>query len=100
MNHLFERRPTNLKRGDWCPVCSQGKFEKICRGFFEEIFQNNFPKKRPNWLVNSRGNQMELDGYNEELGIAYLAGPEVAKNYAELKKRVKGKQDDTESFVP
>lgn len=37
---------------------------------------------------------------NEELGIAYLAGPEVAKNYAELKKRVKGKQDDTESFVP
>ncbi|GAI00569.1 unnamed protein product, partial [marine sediment metagenome] len=47
-NHLFERRPTNLKRGDWCPVCSQGKFEKICRGFFEEIFQNEFPKARPN----------------------------------------------------
>jgi len=72
-NHLFERRPTNLKRGDWCPVCSQGKFEKICRGFFEEIFQNEFPKERPNWLVNSRENQMELDGYNKSLGLAFEA---------------------------
>lgn len=69
--HIFERRPYNLKRGDWCPVCSQGKFEKICRGFFEEMFQDDFPKERPNWLVNSRGNQMELDGYNKTLSLAF-----------------------------
>ncbi|MFW9897455.1 MAG: hypothetical protein ACFFD7_16745 [Candidatus Thorarchaeota archaeon] len=71
--HIFERRPSNLKRGDWGPVCSQGRFEIICRSFFEEIFQNKFPKGRPNWLVNSRGNQMELDGYNESLGVAFEA---------------------------
>jgi len=29
------------------------------------------PKERPNWLVNSRENQMELDGYNKSLGLAF-----------------------------
>ena len=72
-DHIFERRPYNLKRGDWCPICSEGKFEKICRGFFEEMFQNKFPKEKPNWLINSRGNQMELDGYNERIGLAFEA---------------------------
>ena len=72
-DHIFERRTYNLKRGDWCPVCSQGRFETICRGFFEEMFQNEFPKEKPNWLVNSRGNQMELDGYNKSLGLAFEA---------------------------
>ncbi len=37
---------------------------------------------------------------NEELGIAYLAGPEVAQNYANLKERVRGQKDETEAFVP
>ena len=37
---------------------------------------------------------------NEELGIAYLAGPEVAQNYASLKERVRGQKDETEAFVP
>ena len=71
--HIFEKSPTNLKSGGWCPVCSQGRFETICRGFFEELFQNEFPKERPNWLVNSRGNQMELDGYNKSLDVAFEA---------------------------
>lgn len=71
--HIFERNTSNLKRGDWCPVCSQGRFEKICRGFFKVMFQNKFPKERPNWLLNSRGNQMELDGYNKDLSLAFEA---------------------------
>lgn len=37
---------------------------------------------------------------NEELGIAYLAGPEVAQSYKDLKSRVKGKDDETETYVP
>jgi len=37
---------------------------------------------------------------NEELGIAYLAGPKVAQNYKDLKSRVKGKADETETYVP
>ena len=72
-NHIFESAPTNFKRGDWCPICSQGKFERLTRKFFEEIFQKEFPKERPSWLVNSRGNQMELDGYNKDLSLAFEA---------------------------
>ena len=58
---------------DWCPQCSQGKFERLSRSFFEEIFQKEFPKERPSWLVNSRGNKMELDGYNKDLKLAFEA---------------------------
>jgi len=36
----------------------------------------------------------------DELGIAYLAGPEVAKNYGEFKESVRGKSDEFEEFVP
>jgi len=67
----FERNTTNLNRGDWCPTCNQGKWEEICRSFFEEMFNDKFPKKKPNWLNNSRGNQMELDGFNEKLKLAF-----------------------------
>jgi len=37
------------------------------------MFQNEFPKERPNWLINSRGNQMELEGYNKSLSLAFEA---------------------------
>jgi hypothetical protein len=30
-----------------------------------------FPKARPNWLQSRRGTQLELDGYCEDLGIAF-----------------------------
>lgn len=30
-----------------------------------------FTRTRPAWLMNDRANLMELDGYNEELGIAF-----------------------------
>ncbi len=71
--HIFERRPTNFIRGDWCPICSEGQFERNIRCFFKEIFQADFPKEKPSWLINSRGNQMELDGYNKNLKLAFEA---------------------------
>ena len=37
---------------------------------------------------------------DESLGIAYLLGPEKAKQYSEFKGRIKGKEDDTGIFVP
>lgn len=59
-------------RGQWCPRCSKGsKSEEICRTTFEQIFERKFEKARPKWLRNSRNRQMELDGFNEELGFAF-----------------------------
>ena len=36
----------------------------------------------------------------DELGLAYLLGPEKAKDYSEFKESVRGKADETEEFVP
>lgn len=70
--HVFEANLHQIKSsGSWCPVCTTNISERICKDFFEFIFSAPFPKKRPSWLINSRGNIMELDGYNEELGIAF-----------------------------
>ncbi|MFX1294283.1 MAG: hypothetical protein ACFFD2_05420 [Promethearchaeota archaeon] len=69
--HTFEMTPNSVKKGQWCHDCSQGVSERVCRKLFETIFKKDFPKSRPEWLVNDRGNQMELDGYNKELRLAF-----------------------------
>lgn len=47
--------------------------EECCRKIFEELFEGyKFPTCYPNWLINPYTNhKLELDGYNEELGIAF-----------------------------
>lgn len=71
--HNWNSTPHNVLRGTWCPICSEYESlsERICRIFFEKIFKAKFPKTKPKWLRNSKGNLMELDGYNEKLKIAF-----------------------------
>ncbi|MFX0101913.1 MAG: hypothetical protein ACFFCS_20275 [Candidatus Hodarchaeota archaeon] len=70
--HNFQVKVNDmLYKNCWCPECSDSKSEKICRYLFESLFQKRFPTKIPSWLINSRGNKMHLDGYNEELQIAF-----------------------------
>lgn len=69
--HLFISAYPRIKSGGWCPDCSSGLGERICRVFFEQIFSKKFPKKYPKWLKSEDGNQLELDGYCEDLGIAF-----------------------------
>jgi hypothetical protein len=72
LGHSFEMRFSHIKRGQWCPTCNKGsKSEEIARTTFEQIFEMPFPKKRPKWLKNVRGFQMEIDGYCQELGIGF-----------------------------
>jgi len=61
----------NMASGRWCPECSAGLAERICRAYFEQMFGRDFPKTRPDWLINSDGYQMELDGYCEDLALAF-----------------------------
>ena len=97
--HEWEAKPTDVKQGRWCPVCSTGLKERICRVYFEELFGFPFPKSRPGWLINSRGNQMELDGFCKELMLAfehqgeqhYTLKTHYLKSKTELTKR---KEDD------
>ena len=61
-----------LQNGNWCIQCrTPGIFENAVRLLLEHLIGEPFTKARPSWLVNSDGNQMELDGYNEELGLAF-----------------------------
>lgn len=70
--HNWVSTPKEIRRGRWCPYCTdETRSEKICRKIFEIVFKVKFPKAKPTWLKNSRGNQMELDGYSEKLGIAF-----------------------------
>lgn len=43
LHHPWQATPVNINRGTWCPDCSRGKYEKICRWYFEKIFQTPFP---------------------------------------------------------
>jgi hypothetical protein len=70
-NHIWEAAPKDIKRGQWCPTCSIGVSERICRAYFENIFNKKFSRTRPKWLINSKGNKLELDGYNKELQLAF-----------------------------
>ena len=72
VKHKFIKTPIDLIRnGITCSKCNTNVSEEICRRYFEYLFEKTFNKARPTWLINESGNQMELDGYNEELGIAF-----------------------------
>ena len=85
--------------GHWCPTCSSGISERICRALLERTTGVPFPKTRPSWLKNNRGRQMELDGYAQSLELAfeyqgyqhYKPIPFLESNLERLKQR---QQDD------
>ena len=65
-------RGTKKRSGRWCPHCSTNLRERICRGILEQLFNHKFPiVKNIKGLKNTRGNLMELDGFCEELKIAF-----------------------------
>ena len=72
LGHRWKSTFGSVQNGNtWCPECSAGISERICREYFKQLFVKPFPKSRPKWLKNSDGYQMELDGYCKELRIAF-----------------------------
>lgn len=70
-DHVFLKDPNSIKGGSYCPYCKSATSENICRACFEILFEKPFPKIKPKWLKNSQGNLMELDGFCDELKIAF-----------------------------
>ncbi|MFW9822151.1 MAG: hypothetical protein ACFFE4_04410 [Candidatus Thorarchaeota archaeon] len=72
-NEWFASPTSIIHQGTWCPRCgSSGISERICRKFFEALFNSKFPTiSNLEWLVNEDGNRMHLDGYSKKLRLAF-----------------------------
>jgi hypothetical protein len=71
--HKWISSYSNIHSGSGCPFCSdKTRGEKLTRYCFEKMFNCDFKKIRPDWMRNHKtGRKLELDGYNEQMGIAF-----------------------------
>lgn len=70
--HRWKRSPGSMiQQGQWCPTCHIYLGEEICRAYFETLFENEFPKSHPSWLISTKRRRLELDGYCNELQLAF-----------------------------
>jgi hypothetical protein len=102
--HVFPRSVDSIRAyHSFCPKCSRtwGLREAYVRSLFSHLLGVTFPlRKDLAWLVNAAGSRMELDGYNDELHLAfeyhgsqhYGVDGFFLKDEAELEKR---RADDT-----
>ena len=100
--HHFKKNIYNVViKNEWCPLCnSKWKSEEICRELFETIFDKPFPKYRADWLKNKSGKSLELDGYCEDLGLAFEHnGPQHYENIFKIKNYSITKENDNEKYT-
>lgn len=69
--HNHSIKYNSFQGGHGCPYCCQYKSEELTREIFEKIYNEKFPKQRPEFLKQENGYSLELDGYNQELRIAF-----------------------------
>ena len=71
--HEWSASYNKISRGNGCPICRDNtRGEKLTRYCFEKMFQHDFKKIKPDWILNPKtGRKLELDGYNESLKIAF-----------------------------
>jgi hypothetical protein len=79
--HIFQINWASMQK-NWCPYCKDSFVESFCRRTIEYYFKRPFLKVRPSWLKNPKTNyRLELDGFNEELGIAFECDGEQHYKY-------------------
>jgi len=69
--HTWTATSNHLSHFVWCPECGIGKGEKLFRNIMEHITNEKFIKVRPDWLRGNSGRKLEIDGYSENLGLAF-----------------------------
>jgi len=69
--HKWITTYNSVNQGRWCGKCNDTIFERTSRCILEYIYKKKFIKKRPQWLTNSQGGRMEIDGYCEELKLGF-----------------------------
>ena len=72
--HVWEANFNSITGGgSWCPHCAKKiyKKENMFRYVLEAITEEKFPNGRNSGIYGRAGYQLELDGSNKELGIAF-----------------------------
>jgi hypothetical protein len=96
MKHEFDISLNNLKKCRWCPKCKLSIAERIVQDFLEHLFDKQFIKIRPDWLLTLEDTYLEIDHYNEELKLAietngvqhYKFIPFFHRTFSEYTKRI------------
>lgn len=81
LNHEFGITYSNLKLCRWCPKCKLSIAERIVQDFLEHLFDKQFIKIRPEWLLTLEDTYLEIDHYNEELKLAIETNGEQHYKY-------------------
>jgi len=73
--HVWKTKPGHIINSkSWCPNCCPMhnlKREPLCRQILEKITGKSFKKVKCKWIMSKKGYPLELDGYCEELKIAF-----------------------------
>lgn len=69
--HSWKATPGSVKYGSWCGDCQISFGEELCRIYFEALFEKSFPRTRPSFLKLGNNQPLQLDGFCEELKIAF-----------------------------
>ena len=65
--HIFETSPHGVMNGNWCKICTKSISESLCKYIFENLLNVEFNSI----FIKYDGHNLELDGYNDELKIAF-----------------------------
>mgnify|MGYP001185816531 FL=1 len=82
--HRWRPQYNYIRIGGWCPTCSSGLGERLTRIAFNTIINKKFIKFYPEWLISPEKTNLELDGYNKELKLAFEH--QGQQNFNNLKK--------------
>lgn len=64
--HLWKATPSKIKHGTGCPLCRRFLNEEKCRYIFEQLTGKLFPTDN-----SALGCRLQLDGYCQELNLAF-----------------------------
>lgn len=69
--HVWKTTGDSVLSGQWCPNCNESDGESLFRIVIEELTSAKFVKIRPKWIIGPKKYPLELDGYNENLKVAF-----------------------------
>lgn len=70
--HRWKACTHSILQGSWCPHCHIWAHEEACRFIFQKLFPGHrFIRQRFDWMRVENGYKLELDGYCEDLKLAF-----------------------------